>query len=175
MLNRDKNSQMTALTNPCPISLFKHRTPAIAARKKTFRGFLFFAIFLPISASAQRTLNIEEAIANALQKNYDIILSRNDSALAAIDYGYRHAAFLPQLNGNLGTQWNNNSQNQTLFDGSKKERHGLKSNNTSGQLALTWTLFDGLKMFVVRTHAEQALELGELEIKNQVTTTVATV
>ena len=40
---------------------------------------------------------------------------------------------------------------------------------------MNWTLFDGLKMFVLRDKAEQLLEFGELEIKNQVVNTVATV
>lgn len=191
MLNRDKNVQVSPRDDLYPIASFNYRTrlgggdPQVAAstfgrriagiQKKVFPGFLMFIILLPISASAQRILAIEEAIANALQKNYDIILSRNDSVLAAIDYSFRNAVFLPQLNGNIGTVWNNNSQNQTLFDGTKKERHGLKSNNISSQLALNWTLFDGLKMFAARSQAEQMLELGELEIKNQVTNTVATV
>jgi outer membrane protein len=127
------------------------------------------------SAWAQRILTLDSAIANALQKNYDIILSRNDSAIAAIDYSYRNAAFLPRLNGNIGTAWNNNAQKQTLSDGTKRDKSGLKSNNISAQLALNWTLFDGLKMFITRDRLEQLVQLGELEIRNQVVNTVATV
>ena len=132
-------------------------------------------IFTASSSYAQRILTVEEAVANALQKNYDIILSRNDSTIAAIDYSYKNAVFLPQLNANAGTFWNNNSQKQTLADGSHRDKSGLKSNNISSQLALNWTLFDGLKMFVIRDKAEQLLAFGELEIKNQVVNTIATV
>jgi len=127
------------------------------------------------SAGAQRILTLDSAIANALQKNYDIILSRNDSAIAAIDYSYRNAAFLPRLNGNIGTAWTNNAQKQTLSDGTKRDKSGLKSNNISAQLALNWTLFDGLKMFITRDRLEQLVEFGALEIRNQVVNTVATV
>lgn len=145
-------------------------------QKKIFYYFLsLFFIFAGSSAAAQRVLTLEEAIANTLEKNYDIILSRNDSAVAAIDYSYRNAAFVPQLNGTIGTLWNNNAQNQTLSDGTKKNKSGLKSNNITSQLALNWTLFDGLKMFIARDRLEQSLEFGELEIKNQVINTVDTV
>jgi outer membrane protein len=137
--------------------------------------FLFLFLFIASALHAQRILTVEEAVASALQKNYDIILSRNDSTIAAIDYSYKNAVFLPQLNATAGTLWNNNSQKQTLADGSHRDKSGLKSNNISSQLALNWTLFDGLKMFVLRDKAEQLLELGELEIKNQVVNTVATV
>jgi len=140
------------------------------------RTILAAFILLAISSSAQqRILTLEEAIANALQKNYDILLAKNDSAMAAIDYSYRNAAFIPRLNANLGTTWNNNNTKQTLSDGTKRESKGLKSNNINSQLALNWTLFDGLKMFATRDKAEQLLQLGEWEIRNQVMNTVADV
>jgi outer membrane protein TolC len=109
------------------------------------------------------------------KKNYDIILSRNDSTIAAIDYSYRNAVFIPRVNAAAGTVWNNNSQKQTLADGTKRDQSGLRSNNINSQVALNWTLFDGLKMFVLRDKAEQLLAFGELEIKNQIVNTVATV
>lgn len=134
-------------------------------------GLLFTAITVP----AQRLLTIEEAVATALQNNYDIQLSKNDSLVAALNYSYRNAAFLPRLNGNLGTTWNNNSTKQILFDGTKRESSGLRSNNIAASLALNWTLFDGLKMFATRDKAAEYLKLGELGIKTQLVNTVANV
>jgi Outer membrane protein len=104
-------------------------------------------LFLSLPATAQRMLTLEEAIATALKNNYDILLAQNDSAAAALDLSYKNAAFLPRLNGNLGTVWNNNNTRQILADGTKRESKGLKSNTITAQLALNWTLFDGLKMF----------------------------
>lgn len=139
------------------------------------RFFLPVLLLLTISSSAQRMLTIEEAIAAALQNNYDILLSKNDSLSAAIDYSYRNAAFLPRLNANLATLWNNNAQKQILADGSKRESNGLKSNTVTAQLALNWTLFDGFKMFATRDKLEEFVKLGDLTIKNQLTNTIATV
>ena len=154
---------------------------AVATRGGTGYGvrlkilILYLSVLIALFSSAQNILTLEEAIANTLQKNYDIILSRNDSAIAAIDYSYRNAAFVPRLNSNVGTVWNNNNQKQTLSDGTKRDRSGLKSNNINAQLALNWTLFDGLKMFIARDRLEQLVEFGELEIRNQVVNTVAAV
>jgi outer membrane protein len=136
---------------------------------------LFLFVFIASPSYAQTILTVEEAVANALQKNYDIILSRNDSTIAAIDYSYRNAVFLPRVNATAGTLWNNNSQKQTLADGTKRDQSGLKSNNINSQVALSWTLFDGLKMFVLRDKAEQLLQFGELEVKDQIVNTVAAV
>lgn len=132
-------------------------------------------IFTGSQLVAQRMLTLEEAIATALQNNFDIRLSRNDSMVAALDYSYRNAAFLPTLNGTLGTTWNNNDQRQTLADGSKREQNNIRSHNTAASLALNWTLFDGLKMFATRDKAGQLVELGSLAVKNQVVNTVAAV
>jgi len=130
-------------------------------------------VFIVTLGYAQKILSLDEAISNALEKNYDIRLAKNDSATAAIDYSYRNAAFLPRLNANLGTTWNNNAQKQTLSDNSKRDKSGLKSNSISSQVAMNWTLFDGLKMFATRERLEQLLEVGEIEIRRQVDTTVA--
>ena len=43
--------------------------------------------------TAQDSLTVEQAVAYALQNNYDILLSKNDSAVAAINYEYRNAVF----------------------------------------------------------------------------------
>ena len=139
------------------------------------RFLLPFLILIATSSSAQRLLTVEEAIATALQNNYDILLSKNDSMAAAIDYSYRDAAFLPRLNGNIGTLWNNNNQKQILADGTKRESNGLKSNNITAQLALNWTLFDGFKMFATRDKLAEFVRLGELGIKNQLVNIVSTV
>jgi hypothetical protein len=55
---------------------------------------LIFLIFISVNASAQsKLITIEEAIATALQNNFDIQLSKNDSLVAALDYSYRNAIF----------------------------------------------------------------------------------
>ena len=137
--------------------------------------FLFFFLLLAGRiTNAQQFLTLEEAIATALQNNYDIQLSRNDSMVAALDYSYRNAIFLPRLNGAVGNTWNRNKQNQEFSTGTKREGK-VKTDNLSASVNLNWTLFDGLKMFATRDKAEELIKLGELGIKNQVINTVSTV
>jgi outer membrane protein len=140
--------------------------------RNSLLAVLFFSGYI---SSAQKILTLEEAVATALQNNYDIRISKNDSMVAALDYSYRYGAFLPQLNAAVGTVWNNNNQKQTLADGTKREQKGIRSNNISSSLNLNWKLFDGLKMFATLEKAEEFLKLGELTSKNQVINTVAAV
>jgi outer membrane protein TolC len=139
------------------------------------KGFLISFLFFSSESKCQKLLTLEEAIAATLQNNYDILLAKNDSTAAAIDYSYRNVALFPRLNGNLGTSWTNNDVKQVLSDGTKRESNGLRSNNIVAQLALNWTLFDGLKMFATRDKVAEFVKLGELEIKNQVINAVAEV
>ncbi|MBL0129980.1 MAG: TolC family protein [Chitinophagaceae bacterium] len=140
------------------------------------RNFLLLLVlFITSSSSAQRMLSLEEAIATALKQNYAIQLSKNDSAVAALDYSFRNAAFLPRVNGNLGTNWTNNNQKQKFADGTQKQLNDIRSNNYSAAVQLNWVLFDGLKMFATRDKAQEFIKLGGLGIKNQVINTIAAV
>jgi outer membrane protein TolC len=137
-------------------------------------SFLFF-ILIPVLASSQnKLLTVEEAIASALQNNYDIMLSKNDSSVSALDYSFRYGAFLPRLTGNFGITWNDNQQKQEFNTGVVK-KGSVKSNNFSTSVNLNWTLFDGLKMFVTKNKVAEFIKLGELEIKSQVVNTIAEV
>jgi outer membrane protein TolC len=127
------------------------------------------------TVSAQRLLTVEDAIATALKNNHEITLAKYDSTVAAIDNSFKGAAFLPRLNANTGIVFNNNDQRQKFNDGTERKRNGVKSNNVSAGVALNWTLFDGLRMFATRDKVEEFVKLGELNIKNQVVTTVANV
>jgi outer membrane protein len=134
---------------------------------------LILALLTVNSLYAQRLLTIDEAIATALKNNHDITLAKYDSTSAAIDNSFKGAAFLPRLNANTAIVFNNNDQRQKFSNGTEKEINGIQSNNLSAGVALNWTLFDGLRMFATRDKVEEFVKLGELNIKNQVITTVA--
>lgn len=133
------------------------------------------SLLTSLTSTAQNTLTVEDAIRLALANNYEIQLSRNDSALASLNFAYANYAFLPRLNANTGISFNNNDSRQVLADGSKRERDGIKSNTIVAALNLNWTLFDGMKMFATRKKLEEFVDLGELQIKNQVIATVSEV
>lgn len=126
-------------------------------------------------AFTQNKLTIEQAIAATLENNFDIQLLRNDSSSYALDKSYARAAFLPRVNATTGLVYNNNNQKQKFTDGTKRESNGIRSSNLSGSIQLNWTIFDGFKMFATRDKLTQFVQLGELNIKNQMINSVATV
>src|SRR5215204_357447 len=104
---------------------------------RTLVRFVLYSVFSlgAFSLNGQRVLTIEDAIALALKNNYDIQLSRNDSAIAALDYSYRNWLFAPRLNASVGNVWNNNHQNQEFTNGSKREGD-VKTDNLAGSVTL---------------------------------------
>ncbi|RYY58009.1 MAG: TolC family protein [Chitinophagaceae bacterium] len=149
---------------------------------KRFALILVSSIIVSTVAVAQdtRMLTVEEAIATALRTNYDIALSKNDSMVAAIDYLYRNAAFLPTINGEANDIWNRNNQRLRFVKrvgggDSLVNRDAVRTHNLNYSANLQWTLFDGLRMFATRKKAEEFLTLGSLTVKNQVINTVADV
>src|SRR6188508_2566502 len=75
------------------------------------RSVLYSAFSLAVySLQAQKLLTLEDAVSIALKNNYDIQLSKNDSAIAALDYSYRNWLFAPRLNASVSNIWNNCSK-----------------------------------------------------------------
>lgn len=142
---------------------------------KIFRGAGIITLFFGTTSFAQDTLTVEQAIATALHNNYDILLSREDSASVAISNQYRNAVFLPTLNANSTILFNNNAQSTKLSDGTERNRNGIHSNNINAALSLNWTLFDGFRMFILRDRLDVSILRGNLTIKNQVVNTVSDV
>jgi outer membrane protein TolC len=133
-------------------------------------SFIFFQ-----KVVSQEILTVDEAIAEALKKNYDILLVRKDSTAYSIDYNYAFTAFLPGVNANASKLWNKNDQSQEFTDGSKRSRKGIRSDNLAASVNLNWTLFDGFGMFATRQKLAEFVKLGELNVRNQVVNTVANV
>ena len=158
--------------------LLKIPTPLKSINRMQMRN-LFFILLAPLlmiaPARAQETLLPEEAVALTLKNNFDILIQKADSGFYALDYKFRNAFFLPQVNANATLLFNNNNTKQKLADGTIKKGSGFRSNNLNTSLNLNWVIFDGLKMFTSRAKLAEYVKLGELNIKSQVITSVADV
>jgi outer membrane protein TolC len=142
---------------------------------KFFKWGLGIILLLGNRSVAQDTLTVEKAIATALNNNYDILLSRQDSASIAISNEYRNAVFLPTLNANSTVLFNRNNQRSKFASGKDTTRSGIRTSNINASLNLNWTLFDGLRMFILGERLDVATLRGNLLIKNQVVNTVSDV
>ena len=143
--------------------------------KHRFFAFLFFILSGFHFAYAQEEVTLEQVIALALQKNFDVQLAKNLSESAATNNDYVVGAFLPQINATGTTVWNDNEQNLRFQDQSRNNSGEAMSNNISGSVQLVWTLFDGTRMFATRERISQIAEQNELVVKDQMVNTIASI
>lgn len=137
--------------------------------------FLFFIISGFHFAFAQEEVTLEQVVTLALEKNYDVRIARNLSESAATTDDYVVGAFLPRVTAEAATVWNDNEQDLRFQDASRNNSGDAASNNITGSVQLVWTLFDGTRMFATRERVSQLAEQGELELKDQMINTIASV
>lgn len=133
-----------------------------------------FVLFSQLS-HAQEEISLEQIIALALEKNYDIQLSKNAADAAETDNRYAIGAFLPQLNLTGATVWNSNDQLLRFQDESRNNSGKAESNNITASANLQWILFDGTRMFATRERIATIAAQGELFVKNQMVNTIASI
>jgi outer membrane protein len=102
----------------------------------------------PATVPAAPPLALQEAIAEALQHNYGILISRQDEQIAQNNVTRGNAGQLPSLTGNLTRTFNNNNINQRFGSGDPRVINGATSNAFNTNVTLGWTIFDGFGMFI---------------------------
>jgi len=126
-----------------------------------------------LTASAQATLQREEAVALALEQNLGVQIARLNVEQAEVNDAWGAAGALPQigLNTNLSGAVSDQSENPTSFI---QERLESQSVSIGGQL--NWVVFDGLGMFAnkraLETLVEQADGQAQLIIEQTIAATL---
>ena len=142
-----------------------------------FSAFLFF-LLLPCAALAQQPaaplLSLQQAIAEALQHNYGILLARQDEQIAQNNVTRGNAGQLPNVNANLTRTFNNNHITSRIGANDPRVINGGTSNLLNTNVTLGWTLFDGLGMFVaydrLKTLRQQQQQLTRATVEETVET-----
>src|SRR5688572_31019760 len=93
-------------------------------------GVLICIFFLVKTASAQEEISLEQVIALALQKNYDVQVARNVSEGASTDNQYSFGAFIPQIEATGSTVWNSTNQELRFLDESRNVSGKAEGNIT---------------------------------------------
>lgn len=136
---------------------------------------IFITFILTFSVNAQEILTPEDAVGLALNKNFDIIIAKNQADIAKINNNKGAANFLPKINLTTGDVFNLNNIHQELSSGAVTNKNWVPVNNFNAGLNLDWTVFDGLKMYATKDKLEALQSLGELQLQNQMQNVMASV
>lgn len=139
--------------------------------------FLLFASCSVVQAQAQEEITLEQVVALALEKNFDVQIMRQQAKAADTDKNLSWAAFLPQINASGARSWNENFQSLRVRSRETNDiiaqEGDVASNNTNASAQLVWTLFDGAGMFATRERLAVFAGQSQLAIKDQMVNTIA--
>jgi outer membrane protein len=131
-------------------------------------------IFTIIDSNAQ-ILSIDDAIEIALKSNYDIQIARQNLETVKANNTVGNAGMLPNINATVGNNFSVNNLNQEFTNGTEIVRNNVLGNNLNANVALNWTVFDGLRMFITKNKLAQFEAMERFNLMENVQNTVAQV
>lgn len=108
---------------------------------------ILLSLFSVSIAESQTTYTLESFIAEMLQKDFGIVLLKNEVRMAENNNNPGAAGYLPTINVNADENWSNNNTRQEFFSGQVNQAASAKNSSTNAAIRLDWTFFDGFRMF----------------------------
>lgn len=140
------------------------------------KRLIFIAcLLIPFSGIAQEELTLEEAIALALENNYDIRLVEKDVAIAENNVSIGNAGMLPSVSADVSSAAGIQNTTQTLLSGENRTVRGNRTRSGAYGASLDWTIFDGLQMFTRYEQLKELKVLGDANLKAAILATVSDV
>lgn len=148
--------------------------------KKFIRFTLLCVVAAQVSAQTPETpgfplLSPEEAVRIALENNFDIRLVRADADIARLNNTKANAGMLPTINLVANENFTLSAFQQKLANGNEFNALGAPFNALNTGVQLSWTLFDGRRMYITKNRLEELEALGQLNLQASVQQTTAAV
>jgi outer membrane protein len=143
-------------------------------QNKFYWSFLFL-LCLGYNALNAQQITVEQVIEQALKNNYDIAISKNESLKAINNNTLGNAGMLPKIDLNATGTLASNAIKQEFANGLTVDQNGVESKNITSGAYLTWTIFDGFKMFATHARLQELENTGALNVKVQIENTITQV
>jgi outer membrane protein len=138
---------------------------------KLFKYFLIVMGFCNYLV-AQDLLTVNDAIKIGLEKNYSVLMVKNNQEIAKAQNNFGNAGMSPTVSLNGGLNAASLDSYQEFNTGAIQDRTGAKTNNISASLNANWTVFDGLRMFAIKKRLDLNEGLSAIQLKQQMENTV---
>ncbi|GAA0872923.1 TolC family protein [Gangjinia marincola] len=142
--------------------------------KKRFK-ILLFTLGVFNFLQAQELLTVDKAIAIALDKNYDLRISKNDTKIASIESRLLNSGYLPRLSASGGINYRNESQNVTFSDGTSLSVEDAVTESYNASLTAEYTIFDGLERKFNVEKKEENTNLKKLQERQLIENTIVSI
>ena len=133
------------------------------------KSFLIISFLCLFSiADAQTILTVDDAVKIALKNNYGILVARNDAAISKTNNTIGNAGMLPNVSVFGNGTYEVNTVKQTYSAGNETNYSGLSTKSYNAGTELSWTIFNGGKMFITKNKLTEMEALGEMQFKDKV-------
>lgn len=139
---------------------------------KRIYKLLFLLFTLSSGLVAQSVLTIEEAIKIGLEKNFSVLIVKNEQEISKLQNNVGNAGMSPTISLNCNLNLATVNSYQEFSTGTIQERNAAQSNNTAASLNVGWVVFDGLKMFAIKKRLTHNEQLSALQLKQQMESTI---
>lgn len=144
--------------------------------KRSYKLFIFIfcliSFFYHVVQAQDTLLTVQDAIKNAIENNYGIIISKNEIEIGSINNNWANAGAIPVVSATANKAIGVNNLEQKLSNGTFTHKDGNKTRNFNAGVAVNWRVFDGLKMFATKKKLEELERSGEYAFRKNLNETV---
>ncbi len=117
-------------------------------------------------------LSKRDAVAETLERNFGVLIAKNNVAISENNKGILNSGFLPSVTGNAGADYSIQDQTAAFQDGRTTTVDGAETTRYNASLNLNYTLFDGLGRWYDYKRLKEEYNLSELEARETIETTL---
>ncbi|MCX6278042.1 MAG: TolC family protein [Bacteroidetes bacterium] len=140
---------------------------------KTLQITGLFLLLFAFQMNGQEVLTLDKAVAIGLINNYEIVIAQNSLNISQNNVSPGNAGMLPAISVNAGYVNGLSDAKVKVVAGSELDNSSAHSENITAGVGLTWTVFDGMKMFIAWNKLKKLEEMSELSAKITIENTVA--
>lgn len=125
---------------------------------------VLFGLLVFSSANSQQKYTLTSFVAEMLEKDFGILLLKNEVQLAQNNNNIGAAGYLPTVGVRADKNWSNNNTRQEFFSGQVNAAPSAKNSSTNAAVRLDWTFFDGFKMFATDKKLNALEEISTMQL-----------
>lgn len=130
-------------------------------------------LFLFGTSNAQIVHDLTDCIRTGLEKNFSLLVTRNNETISKNNFTPGNAGFLPTLDLTAKQSGTLNDSRQNNTDGTQVNSNGVFSTTSYGSASLGWTIFNGFNVQTTYKKLNELKQVGELNTQMTVENLVA--
>jgi adhesin transport system outer membrane protein len=131
------------------------------------------AFFNLIPLHSQDLYDLNRCITTGLERNFSLLIARNQEEISNNNYTAGNAGFLPTLDLTSRYGGSLSANDQTLSTGEESSSSGIHNTTGNATATLGWTIFQGFNVQTTYKKLNELKQVGELNTKMAVENLVA--